>query len=51
MPKKIHVVKLTAEEQVQLKAPVTKGKAAPWKRLRAQAMLLCDQGGARAGSD
>lgn len=44
MPKKIYVVKLTAEERVELEALVKKGKAAWWKRQRAQSMLLCDQG-------
>ena len=44
MPKKIYVVKLLSEERVELEALVTKGKAAAWKRQRAQALLLCDQG-------
>jgi transposase len=44
MPKKIYVVKLTAEERAELTALVTRGKAAAWKRQRAQALLLCDQG-------
>lgn len=44
MPKKIYVVKLTGEERSGLKAVVSKGKAASWKRQRAQALLLCDQG-------
>jgi len=43
MPKKIYVVKLTDEERADFEALVTKGKAAAWKRQRAQALLLCDQ--------
>jgi transposase len=44
MPKKIYVVKLTAEEQAELEGVVRKGKAAGWKIQRAQALLKCDQG-------
>jgi transposase-like protein len=44
MPKKRYVVKLTAEERVEFKALLKKGKAAAWKRQRVQALLLCDQG-------
>jgi hypothetical protein len=43
MPKKTYVVKLTDEERAEFKALVKKGKAAAWKRERAQALLLCDQ--------
>ncbi|NIV39094.1 MAG: helix-turn-helix domain-containing protein [Anaerolineae bacterium] len=43
MPKKIYVVKLTDEERAEFEALVTKGKAAAWKRQRAQALLLCDE--------
>lgn len=43
MPKKIYVVKLTAEERAELEVVVKKGKAAAWKRQRAQALLKCDQ--------
>ena len=43
MPAKIHVLKLTREEQSELKSIVTKGKAAGWKIQRAQALLKCDQ--------
>ena len=44
MPKKIYVVKLTAEERAELEAMVRKGKAAGWKIQRAQMLLKCDQG-------
>lgn len=44
MPKKMYTVKLTAEERSELKAVVKAGTAAAWKRQRAQALLLCDQG-------
>jgi transposase-like protein len=44
MPKKVHVVKLTAGERAELEALVRKGKAAGWKIQRAQALLKCDQG-------
>ena len=49
MPKKIYVVELTGEERAELKALVKKGKAANWKRQRAQALLLCDQGAGGLG--
>jgi hypothetical protein len=38
------VLKLTAEERTELEQLVKKGKAAGWKRQRAQALLQCDQG-------
>jgi len=41
---KKYVLKLTAEERSELKQLVKKGKAAGWKRQRAQALLQCDQG-------
>ena len=44
MPKKMYVVKLTAEERVEFKALVKQTKTAAWKRQRVQALLLCDQG-------
>jgi transposase len=44
MPKKIYVVKLTAEERAELDGMVKKGKTAGWKIQRAQALLKCDQG-------
>jgi transposase len=44
MPKKIYLVKLTAEERAELEAMVRKGKAAGWKIQRAQMLLKCDQG-------
>jgi hypothetical protein len=44
MPAKKYVLKLTAEEQSELKSLVRKGKAAGWKIQRAQALLACDQG-------
>jgi transposase len=44
MPKKIYVVKLTAEERAVLDGVVRKGKAAGWKIQRAQVLLKCDQG-------
>jgi len=44
MPKKIYVVKLTAEERGELDGVVRKGKAAGWKIQRAQVLLKCDQG-------
>ena len=44
MPKKIYVVKLTDAERAELKALVKQPKTAGWKRQRAQALLLCDQG-------
>jgi len=46
---KIYVVKLTAEERVELDGVVSKGKTAAWKRQRAQALLKCDQGSAGPG--
>ena len=44
MPKKIYIVKLTAEERVELKVLVKNGKVAGWKIQRAQALLKFDQG-------
>ena len=44
MPKKIYVVKLTAEERAELEGVVRKGKAAGWKVQRAHVLLKCDQG-------
>ena len=44
MPKKIYVVKLTAQERAELEVLVRKGKAAGWKIQRAQVLLKCDQG-------
>ena len=44
MPKKIYVVKLTAEERTELEGLVRKGKAAGWKIQRAHMLLKCDQG-------
>lgn len=41
---KRHVVKLTAEERVELSELVRKNKAAAWKLQRARALLKCDQG-------
>ncbi len=41
---KKYVLKLTAEERAELEQLVKKGKAAGWKRQRAQALLQCDQG-------
>lgn len=41
---KKHVVKLTAGEREELERLVRSGKAAGWKRQRAQAILKCDQG-------
>lgn len=41
---KKYVLKLTAEERTELEQLVKKGKAAGWKRQRAQALLQCDQG-------
>lgn len=40
---KKYVVKLTAEERVELETLVQQGKAAGWKIQRAQALLKCDQ--------
>jgi hypothetical protein len=40
---KKYVLKLTGEERAQLEGVVKKGKAAAWKRRRAQALLQCDQ--------
>ena len=44
MPAKKYVLKLTAEERVELENIVTKGKAAGWKIQRVQILLKCDQG-------
>jgi len=41
---KLYVLKLTADERSELEGLVRKGKAAGWKRQRAQALLFCDQG-------
>jgi hypothetical protein len=41
---KKYVLKLTADERVELEQLVKKGKAAGWKLQRAQALLKCDQG-------
>lgn len=41
---KKYVLRLTAEERTELEQLVKKGKAAGWKRQRAQALLQCDQG-------
>ncbi|MBI4082900.1 MAG: helix-turn-helix domain-containing protein [Candidatus Lambdaproteobacteria bacterium] len=49
MPKKIYVVKLSAEERAELDGVVRKGKAAGWKIQRAQVLLKCDQGSGGAG--
>lgn len=49
MPKKIYVVKLSAEERAELDGVVRKGKAAGWKIQRAQVLLKCDQGRGGAG--
>jgi hypothetical protein len=49
MPKKKYVLKLTLEERAELEQVVRKGKAAGWKRQRAHALLLCDQGEAGPG--
>ena len=46
---KIYVVKLTAEERAEFEEVVGKGKAAGWKRQRAQALLKCDQSPAGPG--
>jgi transposase len=41
---KKYVVKLTAEERIELERLIRKGKAAAWKVQRAWALLKCDQG-------
>jgi Homeodomain-like domain len=41
---KKYVLQLTAEERSELQQLVKRGKAAGWKRQRAQALLQCDQG-------
>ncbi len=41
---KKYVLQLTAGERTELEQLVKKGKAAGWKRQRAQALLQCDQG-------
>ena len=41
---KKHVVKLDAQERMELERVVSKGKAAAWKIQRAHALLKCDQG-------
>ena len=41
---KKYVLKLMAEERVELVQVVRRGKAAAWKVQRAQALLQCDQG-------
>ena len=41
---KKYVLKLTAEERVELARLVRKGNAAGWKLQRAHALLKCDQG-------
>jgi transposase len=41
---KRYVVRLTDEEREELEGVVHRGKAAAWKRARAQALLKCDQG-------
>jgi len=41
---KKYVLKLTAEQRAELEQVVKTGKAAAWKRQRAQALLQCDQG-------
>jgi transposase-like protein len=41
---KKYVLQLTVEERTELEQLVKKGKAAGWKRQRAQALLQCDQG-------
>jgi hypothetical protein len=41
---KKYVLKLMAEERVELEQVVKRGKAAAWKVQRAQALLQCDQG-------
>jgi hypothetical protein len=47
--RKEYVLKLTAEERVELEGLVRKGKATGWKIQRAQALLKCDQGRAGPG--
>jgi transposase len=44
MAKKIHVLKLRADERAELGRVVSKGKSAAWKIRRAHALLKCDQG-------
>jgi hypothetical protein len=41
---KKYVLHLTAEERTELQQLLSKGKAAAWKRQRAQALLQSDQG-------
>ena len=41
---KKYVLKLMADERVELEQLVKRGKAAAWKVQRAQALLKCDQG-------
>ena len=41
---KKYVLKVTAAERTELEQGVKKGKAAGWKRQRAQALLQGDQG-------
>lgn len=41
---KKYVVKLDAQERMELERVVSKGKAAAWKIQRAHALLKCDQG-------
>jgi len=43
---KKYVVKLAVQERDELERVVRMGKAAGWKRQRAQALLKCDQGSA-----
>ena len=43
MPKE-YVLKLTAEERIELQSVVKKGRVAAWKVQRAQALLKVDQG-------
>lgn len=46
---KSYVVKLDAQERMELERMVSKGKAAAWKIQRAHALLKCDQGPAGPG--
>ena len=44
MPAKVYVLKLSADERLELTAVVRRGRTAAWKVQRAQALLACDQG-------
>lgn len=44
MPAKVFILKLTADERLELEGVVKSGRAAGWKIQRAQALLKCDQG-------